>query len=141
MRGSSAAFIIGPISGLVIVLPLILIVFTRLPDTEPPDSVLNRLLIVYQGDHSKRQIQSKLDQAFRLYGVPITEENYTRYGSILVSLRRGVERGATEKEILDYATRAFTPEVKLEEMMAMSSLILQSGAAVNLHPDVMNGNF
>ncbi|MEN8205239.1 MAG: hypothetical protein ABFS24_04415 [Pseudomonadota bacterium] len=125
----------------VTLLVAILLMLTGCPDIEPPDPVLDRLLIVFQGHHSKRQIQSKLDQAFRLYGVPITEENYTRYGSILVSLRRNVDSSATEMEILDYATRAYTPEVKLEEMMYMSSLILQSGAAVNLQPDVMNGKF
>jgi hypothetical protein len=91
-----------------------------------PDSALDRLLIVFQGEHSKKQIQSKLDQAFRLYDVPITEENYTRYGSILVSLRRDAGNGVTEMEILDHSISTYTPEVKLEEMLPISSLILQS---------------
>jgi len=52
-----------------------------------PDTALDKLLVVFQGGYSKQQIQSRLDQAFRLYGVPVTEENYIRYGSILVSLR------------------------------------------------------
>ena len=125
---------------LITVLVAILLTITGCSEKEPA-SAMDRLLLVFQGGHSKQQIQSKLDQAFRLYDVPITEENYYRYGSILVSLRRNVDSGATEMEILDYATRAYTPEVKLEDMMYMSSLILQSGAADNLHPDVMDGKF
>ena len=96
-------------------------------DTEPPNSALDTMSIVFQGKHTKRQIQSRLDQAFRLYGIPITEENYLRYGSILVSLRRDAGSSATEMEILDQAIRAYTPEVKLDEMMAISNLMLQSG--------------
>ena len=96
-------------------------------DTEPPNTALDTMLIVFQGKYTKRQIRSKLDQAFRMYGIPITEENYLRYGSILVSLRRDAGSSATEMEILDQAIRAYTPEVKLDEMMAISNLMLQSG--------------
>lgn len=111
---------------LITVLVAILLTITGCSEKEP-DSALDRLLIVFQRGHSKQQIQSKLDQAFRLYDVPITEENYYRYGSILVSLRRDAGNdGATEMEILEHAIRTHVPEVKLEEMMPISSLILQS---------------
>jgi len=97
-------------------------------DTEPPTSALDTMLIVFQGKHTKREIQSRLDQAFRVYGIPVTEENYMRYGSILVSLRRDAGSSATEMEILDQAIRAYTPGVKLDEMMAISNLMLQVGS-------------
>jgi len=51
-----------------------------------------------------------------------------RYGSILVSLRRDAGSSATEMEILDQAIRAYTPGVKLDEMMAISNLMLQAGS-------------
>jgi exopolysaccharide biosynthesis predicted pyruvyltransferase EpsI len=96
-------------------------------ETEPPNSALDTMLIVFQGKYTKRQIRSRLDEAFHLYGIPVTEENYLRYGSILVSLRRDSGSSATEMEILDQAIKGYTPEVKLEEMMAISNLMLQSG--------------
>ena len=112
---------------IVTLIAAILLALTGCTETGPPDSALDRLLIVFQGKHTKRQIQSRLDQAFHLYGVAITEENYIRYGSILVSLRRDVGNGATEMEILNHTIRAYTPEVevRLEEMMPISSLMLQ----------------
>ena len=99
---------------------------TGCSDTEPPNSALDTMSIVFQGKYSQRQVQARLDEAFRLYGIPSTEENYMRYGSILVSLRRDAGSSATEMEILDQAIRTYTPEVKLEEMMAISNLMLQS---------------
>jgi len=115
---------------IITVLAAILLTSTGCAEKEP-DTALDRLLIVFQGGHSKQQIQSSLDQAFGLYGVPITEENYIRYGSILVSLRRDAGNvGTTEMEILDHTISAYTPEVKLEEMMPISSLILQSEGQV-----------
>ena len=111
---------------LITVLVAILLTITGCSEKEP-DSALDRLLMSFHRGHSKQQIQSKLDQAFRLYDVPITEENYYRYGSILVSLRRDAGNGgATEMEILEHTIRTYVPEVKLEEMMPISSLILQS---------------
>lgn len=111
---------------IITVLAAILLSSTGCAEKEP-DTALDRLLIVFQGEYSKQQIQSRLDQAFHLYGVPVTEENYIRYGSILVSLRRDAGNvGTTEMEILDYTISAYTPEVRLEEMMPISSLILQS---------------
>ena len=41
---------------------------------------------VFEGKPSKQAIQEKLDRAFELYGVAKTEENYKRYGSVLVAL-------------------------------------------------------
>jgi len=104
-----------------------LFTLTGCSDTEPSNSALNTMSTLFQGKHSIRQVQSRFDQAFRLYGIPITEENYLRYGSILVSLRRDGGGKATEMEILDQAIKTYTPEVKLEEMMAISNLMLQSG--------------
>ncbi|MGB5178349.1 MAG: hypothetical protein WBP44_06435 [Gammaproteobacteria bacterium] len=112
---------------IVILLVALFLAQTGCAEKEPPKLALDRMSIVFQGKHSIRQIQSRLDHAFRLYGVPITEENYIRYGSILVSLRRDAGSSVTEMEILDHTISAYTPEVQLEEMMAISSLMLTSG--------------
>lgn len=96
--------------------------------TAPPDSALDKMELVFQGGHSKERIKSKLDQAFRLYGVPINEDNYNRYGSVLVRLRKEIG-GATEMEILDHTIRSHVSgvSVKLEEMMALSVVAIKSG--------------
>ena len=40
------------------------------------------------GTQPVSEIQPVLDRALRLYGMPITEENYSRAGSVLVALRK-----------------------------------------------------
>lgn len=91
-------------------------------------SALDKMVTVFQGSHSKEDIQSKMDRAFDLYGVPKMENNYNRYGSVLVRLRKEIG-GATEMEVLDYVVRSHSPgnSAKLEEMMALGIVALKSG--------------
>ena len=74
------------------------------PPREPPVakmSALRQMEIAFKGKHSHATIKLRMDQAMRLYGLPRTEENYSRAGSVLVALRR--KTGVSEMDILSLA--------------------------------------
>lgn len=54
--------------------------------------------VVFVGDYSQQEIQTQLDTVLQLYGLPVTEENYSRLGSVVVSLEE--EMGVPEMDIL-----------------------------------------
>lgn len=81
---------------------------TTLPQTEAGAAVaalpaLEKMEIAFSGNPPVSSIQPTLDVAMRLYGLPITETNYERAGSVLVVMRR--ESGFPEMEILDHMIR------------------------------------
>ena len=61
-------------------------------------SQMELMEIAFDGNPAISEIQPVLDHALRLYGMPITEENYSRAGSVLVALRK--EFGPSEMDIL-----------------------------------------
>ena len=61
-------------------------------------SALAMLELAFEGDYSRQEIKLRIDRVMQLYGLPITEENYSRFGSVLVALRK--ETGVPEMEIL-----------------------------------------
>lgn len=52
-----------------------------------------------------------MDAALRLYGLPLTAENYSRAASALVALRR--DSGPSEMAMLNYMIRNYEPTAKL----------------------------
>lgn len=87
----------------------------RQPLTQPhsPDS-LDRMAAVFVGSPSRALIKAQMDRALELYGLPTHEENYNRYGSVLVRMRQ--ESGVREMEMLRFvmALREEAPDVDIE---------------------------
>lgn len=93
----------------------------------PPDHPLDQMVLAFEGNHSRAEIKDRMDEAMGLYGVALTEENYSRAGSTVVSLRR--EYGPSEMEILDYMIRSHAPGVNMEfpSMAGIAAAALVSG--------------
>ena len=72
---------------------------------------LGQMEIAFEGQPSKERIKRQVDTAMRMYSVPITEENYSRAGSVLVALSN--EYGPSEMDILDYMIRSHVPGVNI----------------------------
>ena len=76
-----------------------------------PSTALGQMAIAFEGQPNKERIKQQLDTAMRMYSVPITGENYSRAGSVLVALSN--EYGPTEMDILDYMIRSHVPGVSI----------------------------
>ena len=83
--------------------------------------------IAFTGHPSVLEIKPVLDRALRLYGVPITEENYSRAGSTLVALRKKL--GPPEIDILEYMIRNHVPGINMSfpDSAAIGAVMLAAG--------------
>jgi len=99
----------------------------RTPSPVEEMDALDQAEIAFVGGYGRPQIQERLDTALRLYGHPITQENYSRAASALVALRK--ENGTSEMAILDHMIRSHTEGVNINfpEAAALSSVFLASG--------------
>lgn len=90
-------------------------------------SALQMMEDVFVGNYTKEQIKLLLDRALTLYGVSVTEENYSRAGSTLVALRE--KYGISEMRILDYMIRSHVKGVNLTfpQAAAWSCMALLTG--------------
>jgi hypothetical protein len=64
---------------------------------------LDQMSITFDGSPSRADIQSVLDPVMQAYSTPVTEDNYSRAGSVLVKLKQDV--GIPEMEVLDCMSR------------------------------------
>ena len=98
-------------------------------DTQPPPErdALGLMEVAFEGNYTREQIKPVIDQAMTLYGVLITEENYSRAASVLVVMRQ--ENGVNEMDILSYMIRSHVPGVNLTfpESAAISAVFLAAG--------------
>lgn len=96
--------------------------------TQRLQDALGMMEVAFEGNYTRADIKPVLDQAMTLYGVPITEENYSRAASSLIALRQ--ENGVDEMDILSYMIRSHVPGVKLTfpEAAAISAVFLSTGA-------------
>ena len=92
-----------------------------------PSDPLAQMEIAFKGSYSKAQIKERIDKAMKLYNVPLTNEYYSRAGSVLVTLRKKV--GPREMDILSYMIRSYVTGVVIEfpEAAAISALFLAAG--------------
>jgi hypothetical protein len=83
--------------------------------------------LAFDGGHNAREIQAKMDEAFTLYGLEKTNDNYSRAGSVLVTMRR--THGIPEMQILDHMIRSHVPGVNVTfpQAAALSAVALRSG--------------
>ena len=90
-------------------------------------SAIQQMEVAFIGTPRQSVIKARLDEAMRLYGTPITEENYSRAGSALVTLRQ--EFGPSEMDILDYMIRSYVAGVNIDfpGMAGLSAAALAAG--------------
>ena len=88
---------------------------------------LETMELAFVGNYSQAAIKPRMDQAMRLYKLPLTEENYSRAGSALVSLRK--TSGYPEMEILKHMICSHVPGVNITfgSAVGMSVFSLQIG--------------
>lgn len=88
---------------------------------EAPSDPLDQMLISFNGSPSKIEIQQAMDDALNATDTAISDDMYSRAGSVLVSFRE--EYGVDEMEILDCMPTATTdprlPEVTFPNVAAV----------------------
>ncbi len=90
---------------------------------------LQKMTIAFDGGYSEKEIKDKITEAMVLYNMPITEEDYSRAGSVLVALKQ--QEKIEEMLILDYMiNKLYTPNINLTfpGAAALSVTILKTGA-------------
>jgi hypothetical protein len=90
-------------------------------------TALEQMEIAFEGGYKKEEIKVQLDKAMELYGLTLTEENYSRAGSTLVALRQ--KNRTKEMDILAYMIRSHVPGVKMHfaEAAGIASAMLVGG--------------
>lgn len=95
----------------------------------PPSDPLDQMLISFNGGPSKSEIREALDDALNATDTPITPENYSRSGSVLVSFRK--DHGIDEMDILECIPTAVEdprlPEVTFPNVAAVCVTDLVEG--------------
>lgn len=95
----------------------------------PPSDPLEQMLIAFNGSPSKVEIQEAMDNALNATETPISEENYSRAGSVLVEFRN--EYGINEMDILECVPTATTdprlPELSFPNVAAVCVTDMASG--------------
>lgn len=95
----------------------------------PPSDPLEQMLITFNGSPSRGEIQEALDDALNATGTPVTNENYSRAGSVLTTFRQ--ERGVDEMDVLECMPTAVTdsriPEVTFPNVASVCLSDLTEG--------------
>lgn len=95
----------------------------------PERSVMDTMALAFEGQPSKASIKAKMDEAFSVWNVPKTDDNYSRYGSVLVSLRKESGR-FTEMELLHYVIHFHNEDtgkfLDLKTALAYSATLLDA---------------
>ncbi len=94
---------------------------------DPRVDALGMMEVAFVGNHSRSEIKRTLDEAMNLFGLPVTEINYRRAGSVLVVLRK--EAGPSEMHILSHMIRSHVPGVNLNfsDAAALSATFITFG--------------
>jgi hypothetical protein len=71
-----------------------------------------RMVEVFDGDHTRYEITNKMSKALRLYGLPVTKKYYSKAGSALVSLANS--HRPSEMEMLTCVIEAHEPDVNTD---------------------------
>jgi len=96
-------------------------------------TTLEQMEIAFVGGYSYDEIKGHIDQVMQQSGLSMTNENYSRFGSVLVTLRK--ETGVSEMDILtcmkaaDYRNSVggnITPEKAVTDSAAICATLLSS---------------
>jgi hypothetical protein len=90
-------------------------------------TALEQMEIAFEGNPSQSKIKGKLDRAMNLYGMSKNETNYSRAGSVLVTLSNN--SGFTEMEILDFMICSHVEGVNISfpDAAALGTSFLSAG--------------
>lgn len=91
----------------------------------PAVSALDKMAAVFKGDYSRDQIDNLLSRVMQMYGSPLTEGEYQRWGNVLVTLREN-SHPVSEMEILN-CMRAMGPVMKFTAAAAICATAGQLG--------------
>lgn len=102
------------------------------PEAEPappPSDALDQMLISFNGDPSKTEIKQAVDNALNATDTVISDANYSRAGSVLVTFRK--EYGIDEMDVLECIPKttrdARVPELSFPNVAAVCVTDLVSG--------------
>jgi hypothetical protein len=91
----------------------------------PQSSALDQMEVAFAASPTRASIKAALDAALPMYGHPVTEENYSRAGSTLVSLRKS-NPDFSEMAILACMTKAHYPNVDFPNAAALAVVDLKT---------------
>lgn len=93
---------------------------------KPNPSAIEKMSVVFEGNHSIENIKEKMDAVMGAYKVEINETNYEKCGSALVSLRKA--SGVTEMDIIENMLEANTSVhgISFSDQAALSALLLKN---------------
>lgn len=81
--------------------------------------------VAFEGYPDREEIKPMLEEVMKRYGLDITEDNLSRAGSVLVTLRKESKVGVTELEILKHMYQRGAVNSTFPNQAAVSSLILE----------------
>jgi hypothetical protein len=118
-------------SALLIVLLLSILMITACSsggnrnESKSNPTAIEMMADVFEGNHSKVTVKEKMDAVMTAYNVEITEKNYEKCGSALVSLRKAT--GVTEIDIIENMLKANTGEsgISFPDQAALSATLLE----------------
>lgn len=99
----------------------------------PSSDPLEQASVAFEGRPARAEVQGQLDRALDMFDLARTDENYSRAGSVLVTMRqRAFDRGCrscTEMAILDHMIRSRAQVVGMEfsEAAAWSTEFMIAG--------------
>lgn len=65
---------------------------------------LDQASLAFVGGHSRSEIKLTMDEVLTVYGLELSDENYSRAGSVLVGLRKAaIEQGCLEEDCSEMA--------------------------------------
>jgi hypothetical protein len=70
----------------------------------PKSEAIYKMSKIFQGNPSEDELKDKLDRCIKLYGFEPNEENYNKFGSVLIDLAQSDNNVYTELELLDCIT-------------------------------------
>lgn len=95
----------------------------------PPSDPLDQMLISFNGNPSRTEIKQAMDDALNATDTAISDENYSRAGSVLVTFRK--EYGIDEMDVLECVPTATrdprVPELSFSNVAAVCVTDLVSG--------------
>lgn len=88
-------------------------------------TAIEMMVDVFEGNHSKTKVKDKMDAVMTAYNVEITQKNYEKCGSVLVSLRKAT--GVTEIDIIDNMVEANTGKdgISFPDQAGLSAFLLE----------------
>lgn len=94
-----------------------------------PNGAIDKMALAFNGSPSTQAIREAMDKALAATDTPVSEENYSRAGSVLVAFRK--EYGIDEMDILACIPTTVTdprvPSLTLANVAAVCNVKLVSG--------------